>query len=209
MKTNCWWIVLAASVAALNSHAFAQVDTTIDQSALHESIEQALREESLVGAVWFLLTPDETVTGAAGLRDARYNEPLSATNKVQVGSVVKTLIATAVLKFVSEGSLALDTPVAALLPDVAFQNPWLESHPLLLRHLLDHTSGLDDARFWQVFSLEAQPDAPLRASLGSDPSLLRLRSRPGTRLSYSNLGYTILGMVIEAVAESAREFRVS
>jgi len=96
--------------------------------------------------------------------------------------------------------LSLDTPVAFLLPEVALHNPWEASHPLLLRHLLDHTSGLDDARLWQVFSLRARPDTPLSASLGRDPSLLRVRSRPGTRLSYSNMGYTLVGMVIEAVA---------
>lgn len=200
MKAFCWLVVLVACGAAATSPALAQVDAPIDPSGLHAAMERTLREEKLVGAVWAVLTPGETATGAAGLKNARRGEPLTSASKVQIGSLTKTLIATGVLRLVMEGRLSLDTPVASLLPDLALHNLWAESHPLLLRHLLDHTSGLDDARLWQVFSLEARPDAPLSESLGRDPSLLRVRSRPGTRLSYSNLGYTLVGMVIEAVA---------
>ena len=169
-------------------------------SDLQVQMERALQEEKLVGAVWASVTPTGVVTGAAGLADARRGEPLDSASKVQIGSVAKPLLATGVLRLVTEGKLSLDSPVAMLLPDVALQNPWEASHPLLLRHLLDHTSGLDDARLWQVFTLQARPDYPLSASLGRDPTLLRVRSRPGTRLSYSNLGFTLVGMVIEAVA---------
>lgn len=194
-------LMLLALAATVVATVHANVQAPIDPSNVDAAIARALHEERLVGAVWGLLMPAETVvTGAAGLRDARHDERLSAASKVQVGSVAKTLIATAVLRLVTEGKLSLDASVASLLPDVALDNPWEESHPVLLRHLLDHTSGLDDARLWQVFSLEARPDTPLRASLGRDPSLLRVRSRPGARLSYSNLGYTLVGMVIEAVA---------
>jgi len=119
--------------------------------------------------------------------------------------VTKPLLATGVLRLVTEGRLSLDTPVALLLPNVALYNPWERTHPLLMRHLLDHTSGLDDARLWQVFSLEARPDTPLRVSLGRDPTLLHVRSQPGTRVSYSNMGYTLVGMVIEAVVGARYE----
>lgn len=193
-------VVLIALISTVTAIGHAQVETPIDSPGVHAAMQRALHEERLVGVVWALLTPREMATGAAGLRDARRREPLTSASRVHVGSVAKTLIATGILRLVTEGKLALHTPVASLLPDVALHNPWGESHPLLLRHLLDHTSGLDDARLWQVFSLEARPDAPLRTSLGRDPSLLRIRSQPGTRLSYSNLGFTLLGMVIEAVA---------
>lgn len=200
MKIFCWWIVLAGIVCSVTSPARAQVEALRDTSGLHAAMERALREEGLVGVVWATVAPGETATGAAGLKNAHRGEPLTSASKVQIGSVTKTLIATGVFRLVTEGRLRLDTAVASLLPGIALSNPWEESHPLLLRHLLDHTSGLDDARLWQVFSLEARPDMPLSASLGRDPSLLRVRSRPGTRLSYSNMGYTLLGMVIEAVA---------
>jgi hypothetical protein len=52
---------------------------------------------------------------------------------------------------------------------------------------------------WQVFSLRADPDAPLRAGLIRDGGVVKVRHRPGARFSYSNTGYLILGMLIESV----------
>ena len=192
---RCWVAVAGTSWLLLSpARAWSQ------QAQLDSAMARALQEEGLVGVVWATVRPDGTIaTGAAGLSDARRGEPLTPESRVQIGSVAKTLIAAGVLRLVTEGRLTLDTPVTSLLPALTFENPWT-AEPIRVRHLLDHTSGLDDARLWQVFSLEARPDTPLSASVERDPSLLRVRSRPGARLSYSNMGYTLLGMVIEAVA---------
>jgi hypothetical protein len=74
-----------------------------------------------------------------------------------------------------------------------------------VRHLLDHTGGLDDARMWQVFSLRAGPDAPLREGLTHLGGSLRVRHRPGERFSYSNTGYLLVGLLIEAVTGTRYE----
>lgn len=164
------------------------------------SIAAALKEEGLVGATWAIVEADGSIsTGAAGLNDARSGTRMEPDHKVQVGSITKSLLAAGVLQLVSEKRLRLDAPVTRLLPDVRFDNPWEKTSPVLVRHLLDHTSGLDDARLWQTFSLTASPDAPLSASFAGDLSLLRIRSRPGSTTSYSNMGYTLLGRIIEAV----------
>jgi CubicO group peptidase (beta-lactamase class C family) len=115
------------------------------------------------------------------------------------------LLATGVLRLISEGRLALDTPVSALLPDMEFDNPWAASDPVRIRHLVDNTSGLDDAHFWHVFSMKADADAPLAAAFPKGSGLLRIRNRPGARFSYSNLSYTLLGMVIEAIVKQRYE----
>jgi CubicO group peptidase (beta-lactamase class C family) len=174
-------------------------------TSLEDSVGQALRDEGLVGASWALVDAGTITTGAAGRRDARRDEPLAREDRVQVGSIAKTLVALGVLRLVSEGRLSLDAPVAELLPALAIENPWAQGDPVRVRHLMDHTSGLDDARLSQVFSLRASPDTPLSESVGSDPSQLRVRFRPGAWLSYSNLGYTLLGMVIEAVTRERYE----
>ena len=101
------------------------------------------------------------------------------------------------LRLATERRLHLDQPVSELVPVVRFTNPWRATDPVLVRHLLDHTAGLEDARFWQVFSQKPGPDDSLHTAIGRAP--LVIRTRPGSRMSYSNLGYTLLGMVIEAV----------
>lgn len=167
--------------------------------ALSVDIGKALVEEGLVGATWALVTPEGSTVGAAGLNDVSRSLPMSPTDRVQVGSVAKTLVATGVLRLVTEGRVALDAPLARYLPQAPIDNPWEPASPLTVRHLMDHTSGLDDARLWQVFSLRARPDAPLIDGLVHEGGLLRVRHRPGDRFSYSNTGYTLLGMLIEAV----------
>jgi CubicO group peptidase (beta-lactamase class C family) len=167
--------------------------------SLIRAVASALEQEGLVGATWSLVVGDSTTVGAAGLSDARRGLPMSPDHRVQVASVTKTLVATGILHLATVGRISIDAPVARYLPDLRVENRWADSSPLRLRHLLDHTGGLDDARMWQVFSLRAQPDAPLRAGLVRDGETLNVRHRPGERFSYSNTGYLILGMVIESV----------
>lgn len=164
-------------------------------------IRALLREQGLVGAVWTTLDAQ----GAAGASDARSGKPMRTDQRVQVGSIAKTVLAVGILRLVSEQRLSLDTPVAHLLPGMAFDNPWQASDPLRIRHLLDHTSGLDDARFWQVFSMKPQADTPLAAAFPPGSGLLRIRHRPGARFSYSNMAYTLLGMVIETLTKQPYE----
>jgi len=159
-----------------------------------------LKEEGLAGAVWSEILPDGTVkVGASGLRDAARQVPMQADTRMQVGSVGKVALALGVLRLISEDKLTLDTPLQQVLPELALRNPWLASDPVRIRHLLAHTSGLDNVRFWQAFSLQPAPDTPLAAAFDGGGNLLRVRTRPGSRYAYSNMGYGLLGMVIEKV----------
>ena len=154
-----------------------------------------LRQQGLQGAVWTTLDKE----GAAGVSNARTGIAMRVDQRVHVGSIAKTMLAVGVLRLVTEGRLSLDAPVAGLLPGIRFDNDWESSDPVRVRHLLDHTAGLDDVRLWHVFSMRASADGPIAAAFPPGTGILRVRQRPGTRCSYSNLGYTLLGMVIEAV----------
>ncbi len=173
-------------------------------AALHDTMAQELTSQGLQGAVWSTLADGNVVTGAASTRDARTGMPMQANDRVHVGSVAKTLLATGVLRLVTQGKLALDTPVAPLLPEIEFDNPWASTDPIRICHLLDHTAGLDDVRFSQAFTLVPREDTPLRDAFdGRGP--LRVRSRPGARHSYSNTSYTLLGMVVERITGTRYE----
>ncbi|HJW45622.1 MAG TPA: serine hydrolase domain-containing protein, partial [Lysobacter sp.] len=146
-------LCLSFSPAAVASDAGAIA--TVPPRSLHAAMAEQLEAQALQGAVWALVTEDGAITvDAAGTKDASHGQALRIGDRVHVGSVAKTLLATGVLRLVSQRRLALDTPVSELLPAVAFDNPWAASDPVRVRHLLDHTAGLDDARFSQVFSLK-------------------------------------------------------
>lgn len=167
---------------------------------LQADMQRILHEEGLQGVVWSTLTTDGSVaTAAAGMRDAATGQPMLPSTRMHVGSVAKTVLAVGVLRLVSEGRLSLDAPVATVVPALQFDNPWEATHPVRVRHLLAHSAGLENLKLHQFFSLQAEVDTPLAIAIGTKAAPLRVLSMPGSRFSYSNVGYTLLGQVIEAV----------
>ncbi|WP_316752816.1 serine hydrolase domain-containing protein [Pedobacter gandavensis] len=184
------------------------LSTTAQDSkiSLHQNITNALAKEKLTGAVWSTVDSLGRIsTDASGLKNAATKQVLSISDKVQVGSISKTLIATGIFRLVTMNKLSLDMPVAEILTDIRFKNPWSASRPVTVRHLLDHTSGLENQRFWQLFSGEVTPNTPLANNFSKDLSVLEIHSRPGSQFVYSNMGYTLLGMVIEAITRQRYE----
>lgn len=132
--------------------------------------------------------------GAAGMADIAAKEPVTTGTAFALASVSKTLTAAVVLQLVGEGRLALDQPVALLLPAY-------ELDPrITVRMLLDHTSGLPDYFLNPKIEkpLRVEPDdawTPERAWSYVRPK----RPVPGTVWSYSNTNYMLLGELVEAV----------
>ncbi|WKW12925.1 AarF/UbiB family protein [Pseudogemmatithrix spongiicola] len=170
--------------------------------SLEARIAAAVQREGLIGVSWSLLRDDSVRLGAAGTRDVRSGAVLSPESRMQVGSVAKTVTALGVLRLVSQGRLDLDAEVSTLLDAPRIENPFAASSPLRVRHLLDHSAGLDDARLWQVFTMRGDASRPLGEGL---PARLTLRTPPGRQMSYSNTGYLLAGMVIERVTGSPYE----
>jgi CubicO group peptidase (beta-lactamase class C family) len=189
------WLLLALSAAA---GAGADCD-------LQCSLARMLDEEKLAGAVYALVEGEETRVGATGFADYGTRSPMRPDSKVHIGSVTKSVLALGVLRLASQGRVDLDAPLENLLPALTLDNPWKAKSPVTLRHLLDHTSGLDDLRLWHLFSHQSEPRASLNEVFIRNADVLRVRVEPGTRFSYSNMGYTLAGMVIEAVTHERYE----
>ena len=121
--------------------AVTRLTAATEPAALQAGIEGLLQAEGLTGIVWTLVSPVGDSMGAAGLANADTDAPMTINNRVHVGSVTKTVLAVGVLRLITTGQLSLDTPVAALLPGLGFENPWAASDPVRVRHLLAHTAG--------------------------------------------------------------------
>jgi CubicO group peptidase (beta-lactamase class C family) len=132
-------------------------------------------------------------------------EPLSQTDKVHVGSVSKTILAAGFLRMATVGLLYLDDPVKKYLPHLPIANEYNSTDPVTIRHLLNHTSGLTDAKLWHIFSTKSAPHTPLETVYLNSPNILKVHTKPGSIYSYSNLGYTILGMVMEKISKKPYE----
>lgn len=196
-------MVLAGALVG-GTPVIGSASTRDDAATLQSQMERALREERMVGVVWATVDKNGIRTGAAGSSNALTGAPMTADSRVHVGSVAKSLIATGILQLASAGRIDLDAPLDRYLPQMRLRNRW-QSHPVRVRHLLDHTAGLDDMRLWQTFSTQPTPDTTLLEAFARDPAVLEIRSRPGSQFSYSNMGYTLAGMVIEAVTKERYE----
>ena len=183
----------------------SNISFTQENSTLDEKLKKAVASENLTGAVWSTISDDIVTIGAIGLKNADTNEILETTDRVLIGSVTKTLIATGILHLSSQGKLDIDSPVYKILPNITFDNPWRENNPVTIRDLLNHTSGIEDSRFWQVFSTKSTPSTPLEYLFTKNPSVLKVRTIPGTRFSYSNMGYSFLGLIIEKITQEPYE----
>lgn len=184
-----------------NTISFAQ-----NRAAMKEAIKNLLTEQNLSGAVWATVSDQgEIVTDAYGYKHIKSKVLLSPTDKVHVGSVSKTILAAGLFRMATLGLIHLDDPVKKILPDLPIKNPWESTHPVSIRHLIDHTAGITDAKLWHIFSTTATPDTPLETVYLNSPGILQVQVRPGTLYSYSNLGYSILGMVIEKITQQRYE----
>lgn len=171
--------------------------TVFAQHNVQAEVTRALQDQELVGASWVIINGSQSQTGSAGFSNALTQAPLLPTQQVQVGSITKTLIATYVLSLVSDGRLSLDALVSELLPSLKLDNPWRDTHPVKVRHLLDHTAGVQSLRLWHILNTRATPDAALDSLFESDPELLHVTAPPGDYFHYSNMAYNLLAMLIE------------
>ena len=111
-------------------------------------------------------------------------------------SMSKTITAAAVLRLVQQQKVALDAPVTDYVGSLPYDAP------ITIRHLLTHTSGIPNPIPLRWVHLAHDHDrfdeaAAFAAVLAAHP---RLRFEPGSKYAYSNIGYWILGRVIERVA---------
>jgi len=178
-------------------------DSTPSHANISDELNDILAKEKLTGLAWTLVFPERVETGATGYADGKLKRPFSANSKFHVGSITKSVLATGVLRLATLNQIGLDAPLSQYLPHVNFENKWAQSDPVTVRHLLDHTSGLEDARLWQMFSERAKADTPLAETLPQHA--LRVRTKPGSQFSYSNTGYGLLGMLIETVTNERYE----
>ncbi|MBK8278399.1 MAG: beta-lactamase family protein [Nitrospira sp.] len=90
----------------------------------------------------------------------------------------------------------LDQPLTTYLPEFSFKTRFPDAPPITIRHLLTHHSGLPRDILRGMWAPHPQPYATVLDDLRTSYVL----SPPNQIFSYSNLGMTILGHVIERVS---------
>src|SRR5260221_7126167 len=137
------------------------------------------------------------LTGGYGSADLEHDVPITPETIFEAGSVSKQLTAASVLLLAREGKLSIDDPVRKYIPELPDYGT-----PLLIRHMLNHTSGLRD--WGSVASIAGWPRT---TRVHTHAHVLEIVSHqkslnftPGTRWSYSNTGFNLAAIIVERVS---------
>ncbi|HEY2825152.1 MAG TPA: serine hydrolase domain-containing protein [Gemmatimonadales bacterium] len=176
---------LAAQAPGARTQRLARVDSII-KDYLRNGLVPSV-------AVAIVQRGDTLMLKGFGLADRSANRAAGPATVYEIGSITKQFTASGILRLVEQGKVGLDDDVSRYVPSFP-----LQGHHVTVHQLLNHTSGIHNytnEAFW----------APHWAEDLSPDSILGFVAKdtfdfaPGTRHSYSNSGYLLLGMIIERV----------
>ncbi len=132
---------------------------------------------------------DTLVLRAWGLADVAANRPATAASTYQIGSVSKQFTAVLLLTQVERGKLALTDSIGRYLTN-GLRPEW---RSLTIEQLLNHTAGMQNDLKREGPPGNAAPTDTMIAWAARDTMVFA----PGTRFAYSNVGYLLLGALVE------------
>ncbi len=200
-------IVLTSLSLSTFSLSYSQIKadsvilSEITQSAgkLETKIDSIIRELNIPGAAVAIVSADSVLwIGTFGFANIETGNPVTENTHFCIGSCTKSFTGLGLLKLLDDGMIDLNTPVREIAPEIKIDNPWAETHPVRVIHLLEHTSGFEDSHInWFYFD---EPVMSLCQALDKKAHLRKVRWQPGTRYCYSSPGFTLAGYVLEKVS---------
>jgi len=185
--------------------------------AIHSALQPLIDNHTVAGAVTLVATRDRILyLKAAGYRDLAAKAAMPVNAMFWIASSSKPMTVTAFMMLVDEGKISVDDPVEKYLPE--FQGQMVKatdegksqaavgsqsapplvpaSHPILIREILSHTSGLPFKSSAQPGALDTMPLKEAVRSFAAEPLIFQ----PGTSYSYSNEGINTAARIIEVVS---------
>jgi CubicO group peptidase (beta-lactamase class C family) len=168
--------------------------------ALEKVFKRWAASERSPGLAWGLIRDGELVTaqGVGTLRVGDTAQP-NAYSVYRIASMTKSFTGAALMTLVADEELRLDEPVATYIPELEhWRGPTTDGPRLTVRHLVSMESGLPSDDPWADRHLDLTPEG-MDALIADGASFTWT---PGTRFEYSNLGWGLVGRVIERVANA-------
>lgn len=199
---------VAGSTAGLTEHARTEATPTGSRLAADPDVQGAQRLFSawmegqiayrgLPGVVVGVVADQDLVWAQGfGFADLQNRVPMSSDTKFRMASHSKLFTATAIMQLREQGKLRLDDPVSQHLPWFRVKPAGDDDGPITIEQLLTHSSGLPREAGDHWSSLQFPREAEIQALVADREAAFA----PQTRWKYSNLAYTIAGLIVEAVS---------
>ena len=209
--------VVLAPLKNLVAAAAAPKSQLASPDPIHSYLQPLVDNHTIAGAVTLVATKDHTVyLQPTGLRDLAAKTPMPPDALFWIASVSKPITAAAFMMLVDEGKVNLNDPVEKYLPEFKGQKVYRSrpdpkqtspapakpsqfvpaDHPILVREILSHTSGLPFKSAAQPGALDLLPLKNAVRTYAAEPLLFQ----PFTDYSYSNEGLNTAARIIEVVS---------
>jgi len=202
-KSRCLLLASALVVAATTVSAQSGKLPEAKRAELEAAVSKFMAANGVAGMSVAVVEDGEFAWSQGfGMADLENSVPATSSTLYRLGSVSKTITATAAMELWENGKIDLDAPVQRYCP--AFpEKPW----PITTREVLGHLGGIRHYKVTEGAKPEDDPeigntahfDDPIPAGLrffASDP----LIAQPGTKYHYSTQGFTLVGCAMEGAS---------
>ncbi len=190
--------------------ATTHAQPAVSQSALDKfrpQFESVLKQHGIVGGGFALVRGQgQAQTIAFGEARADSHQRIDDATSYNWASITKTLTAIAILQLRDRGKLSLDDPAVRYVPELREVHDAFGSiDAITIRQLLSHSAGFRNPTWpWDCddsTNCDWQPFEPTKWSqVAAMLPYTHIAFTPGSRWSYSNLGYVFLGQIIQRLS---------
>jgi CubicO group peptidase (beta-lactamase class C family) len=191
-------VVLLGALVIMAAPAGAQLD------AFHARFDAVLAQHGVVGGGFAFVHGAQPATKwAFGDASRETRQRVDAETAYNWASITKTFTAIAILQLRDHGRLSLDDPAVRYVPELReIHDEYGPIDAITIRHLLTHSAGFRNPTWpWdcdEADHCDWQPFEPTKwAQVAAMLPYTHVAFPPGSRWSYSNLGYVFLGQIIE------------
>jgi CubicO group peptidase (beta-lactamase class C family) len=195
------FVPAAAAMCLSAMPAFGQADSF---APFHAHFDATLKQHGVAGGGFALVHAGEMpVQFSFGEARIETHTPITAETAYNWASITKTMTAIAILQLRDRGRLSLDDPAVKYVPELSeVHDSFGTIDEITIRQLLTHSAGFRNPTWpWDCddsTNCDWQPFEPTKwAQVAAMLPYTHIAFKPGTRWSYSNLGYVFLGQIIE------------
>ncbi|HMH22341.1 MAG TPA: serine hydrolase domain-containing protein [Puia sp.] len=192
----CRFLLLLAPVRMLAQTP--EKDLSAAWPAIDKLYKDYAQKNHYPGCVYGIVADGKLIfSGGAGFIELGKKTPATAASDFRIASMTKSFVSVAILKLRDEGKLRLDDPAGQYIPALREQKNLASDAPAIsIRNLLSHSAGFPEDNPWGDRQL-AVTNEELIAMVAKGISF---SNSPGIAYEYSNMGFALLGLIVQKVS---------
>ena len=202
LKKLLLFVLLASVVSCKTAPAprEAKPDLGSIMADFEYSIQKAINGDSAGAGMSIAVVHKDRIvwSKAFGYADKENHLPADTSTIYRIGSISKSFTSFLMMQLVEKGLLKLTDPIELFLPEVKNLKGYNDSSKITFLQLATHSSGLQ--REPGLAGLDEGPITDWEKKVLAAIPNTSFESKPGTKFSYSNIGYAILGLALSRAA---------